>query len=117
MKSPDPSQIEQQPHGSGRMFAHRSGAPLRALFGLMAVVLLFVQAIHPWIHPDEVIGPHTDTHFGCPLSHAVADLPAGLTLSLSIPLVLVLMLDPRLWLGHLRFDHALAPRPPPILHR
>ncbi len=99
------------------MHTHRCGLPLRALFGLVAVVLLFVQAIHPGIHPDEVIGPHTDTHLRCPSSHAVADLPPGLPPLLLAPLVLVSMRDPWLWLGHLRLYHALAPRPPPALPR
>jgi hypothetical protein len=99
------------------MLTHRSGTPPRVLFGLVAVVLLFVQAIHPGIHPAEVIGPHTDTHFGCPISHAAADLPSGLQGLPLTPLVLVPILEPRLWVSHLRFCHTVAPRPPPTIHR
>jgi hypothetical protein len=99
------------------MFTRRSGALLRLLFGFVAVVLLCVQASHPGMHPHEVIGPDTDVHFGCPISHAVADLPPGLLPLLLIPLVLMPILDPWLWLGLLYFFHALAPRPPPVSHR
>ena len=101
----------------GLMFAHRRSVLHRALFGLVAVILLFIQAIHPGMHPEEVFGPDTTTHVSCPISHAVADLPQGLPLLLFTPLVVELRLAPRLWLGHLFFKHALAPRLPPTLHR
>jgi hypothetical protein len=98
------------------MFTHRWGVPTRVLLGLAAIVLLFVQAIHPRIHPAEVIGLYTDAHLACPISHAAADLPSGIPALLLRPLVLAALLDPRLWWEHLHFSHTLAPRPPPALH-
>jgi hypothetical protein len=100
----------------GLMCTHRRSVLHRALFGLVAVILLFIQAIHPGMHPDEVFGRSIDTHFSCPISHAVADVPQGLLLLLIRPLVVMLRLAPRLWLDHLPFEHTLAPRPPPTLH-
>jgi hypothetical protein len=99
-----------------RMRTQRSSAPVRGLIGLVALVLLCVQAAHPWMHPAEVIGPHADTHCTCPLSHAAADLPRGVPALLLTPFVLAAALDPRLWWGRRRFSHPLAPRPPPALH-
>ena len=99
------------------MYAHRHHLLLRALFGGAAVILLFIQAVHPGMHPAEVFGPSTPPHVSCPIGHAVADLSQGLPFLLFTCLVVVLRLAPRLWLGHLPFRHALAPRPPPALHR
>jgi hypothetical protein len=99
------------------MYTHRHHLLLRALFGGAAILLLFIQAVHPAMHPAEVFGPSTPPHASCPISHAVADLPQGLSCLLFICLVVVLRLTPRLWLGYLPFRHALAPRPPPGLHR
>ena len=101
----------------GPMYAHRHHLLLRALFGGAAVIFLFIQAVHPGLHPAEVFGPSTTLHVGCPISHAVADLPQGLPLLLFTLLLVVLRLAPRLWLGRLPLRHALAPRPPPALHR
>jgi hypothetical protein len=101
----------------GPMYAHRHHPLLRALFGGAAVILLFIQAVHPGMHFAEVFGPSTTPHVSCPIGHAVADLPQGLPLLLFTLFVVVLRLSPRLWLGHLPFRHALAPRPPPALHR
>jgi hypothetical protein len=101
----------------GLMYAHRHHLLLRALFSGAAVILLFIQAVHPRMHPTEVFGPSTPPHVSCPISHAFADLPQGLPLLLFAWLVVVLRLAPRLWLGHLPFRHALAPRPPPALPR
>jgi hypothetical protein len=98
------------------MRTQRSGIPVRVLIGLVTLVLLFVQAIHPRIHPAEVIDPHTGTHCACPISHAAADLPLGVPALLLTLLVLAAALHPQLWWGHLRFSHPLAPRPPPGLH-
>jgi hypothetical protein len=98
------------------MFTHRLGVPARVLIGLAALVLLFVQAIHPRIHPAEVIGLYTDAHFTCPVSHAAADLPSGLPALLLRPLVLAALLAPRLWWERLYVSPSLAPRPPPALH-
>jgi hypothetical protein len=99
----------------GPMYAHRYHLLLRALFGGAAVILLFIQAVHPGMHPAEVFGPSPAPHVSCPISHAVADLPQGLFLLLFTCLVVVLRLAPRLWLDHLPLRHALAPRPPPAL--
>ena len=93
-----------------------SGIPVRVLIGLVALVLLFTQAMHPWMHPAEVIALYADTHCACPISHASADLPRGLPALLLTPLVLAAALHPRLWWGHRCFSHPLAPRPPPALH-
>jgi hypothetical protein len=101
----------------GPMYAHRHHLLLRALFGSAAVILLFIQAVHPGMHPAEVFGPSTVPHVSCAISHAVADLPQGLPLLPFTLFVVVLRLSPQLWLGHLPFRHALAPRPPPALHR
>src|SRR5919106_4943569 len=60
------------------MYAHRHHLLLRALFGGAALILLFIQAAHPGMHPAEVFGPSTPPHVSCPVSHAVADLPQGL---------------------------------------
>jgi hypothetical protein len=98
------------------MRPRRSGVPARVLIGLTALVLLFVQAIHPRMHPVEVIDFHTDAHVICPISHAAADLPPELPALLLRPLVLAAVLDPPLWWGHSGFSHTLAPRPPPALH-
>ncbi len=99
------------------MHIQRSGIPVRGLIGLVALVWLSVQAMHPRIHPAEVIDPHPDTHGACPISHAAADLPRGVPALLLTPLVLAAALYPRLWWGHRWFSHPLAPRPPPALHR
>ena len=99
------------------MYEHRRRAFLRVLFGLMAVSVLLIQAIHPGMHPDEVFGPSTPPHLGCPINHAVADLPQALPLLLFTSLASALWSAPRLWSGHLPFKHALAPRPPPNSHR
>jgi hypothetical protein len=99
------------------MYAHRHHLLLRALFGGAAILLLCIQAVHPGMHPAEVFGPSTIPHVGCPISHAAADLPQGLPLILFTCLVVVLRRAPRLWLDHLPLRHALAPRPPPGLHR
>jgi hypothetical protein len=99
------------------MFTPRSGGLVRALFGFVAVALLFIQTIHPGMHPHEVIGPDTYARFGCPINHAIADLPPELPPLLLMSLVPVSRPDPWLWLGHLYFYHALAPRPPPVIHR
>jgi hypothetical protein len=98
------------------MPAHQSAVLVRVLFGCVAVVLLFIQAIHPGMHPYEVIGLDSDTHVGCPISHAIADLSPELPPLELRSLVLEPLLNPRLWLSHLYFYHALAPRPPPTLH-
>jgi hypothetical protein len=98
------------------MFTHQSAVLVRALFGCVAVALLFIQVLHPGMHPHEVIGSDADTHFGCPISHAIADLPPELPSLELRSLVLESLLNPRLWLSHLYFYHALAPRPPPTLH-
>ena len=97
------------------MFTHRLGVPARVLIGLAALVLLFVQAVHPRIHPAEVIGLYTDAHVACPISHAAADLPAGVPALLFKPLVLAVLLAPRLWWEHHHVSPSLAPRPPPAL--
>jgi hypothetical protein len=101
----------------GLMFTHQQSVLLRALVGLIAVILLGMQAIHPGIHPTEVFGPSTHTHVSCPISHAAGDLLQGLPLLLFTPLIVVVRLAPQLWLGRLPFKHALVPRPPPTLHR
>ena len=101
----------------GPMYEHRRRILHRVLFGLVAVSILFIQALHPGMHPDEVFGPSTLSHRSCPITHAVADLPQALPLLLLTSLVVTLWFAPRLWLGHLPFQHALAPRPPPNSHR
>jgi hypothetical protein len=114
------SMSQDRRHGQaflGPMYVHRHHLLLHALFGFVAVILLFIQAIHPGIHPNEVLGPSTTPHVSCPISHAVADLPQGLPLLLFTLLVVVLRPAPRPWLDHLPLRHALAPRPPPALHR
>jgi hypothetical protein len=98
------------------MRTQRPGIPVRGLIGLVALVWLSVQAMHPWMHPAEVIDPPTNTHGACPISHAAADLPRGVPALLLTPLVLAAALHPRLWWGHRCFSHPLAPRPPPALH-
>jgi hypothetical protein len=101
----------------GPAYAHRHHLLLRAFFSGVAAILLFIQAVHPAIHPAEVFGPSTPPHLGCPINHAVADLPQALTQLLFTSHVATLWFAPRLWLGHLPFQHALAPRPPPNSHR
>jgi hypothetical protein len=101
----------------GSMFARRPSVLLRALVSLIALILLFIQAIHPRMHPAELLGPSTHPHMSCPISHAAGDLPQGLPLLLFTPLIVVVRLALQLWLGRLPFKHALVPRPPPTLHR
>ena len=67
------------------MRIQRSGIPVRGLIGLVALVWLSVQAMHPRIHPAEVIDPHPDTRGACPISHAAADLPRGVPALLLTP--------------------------------
>ena len=93
-----------------------SGVRVRGLIGLVALVLLGVQAGHPWMHPAESIDPRAGTHCACPLSHAAADLPRGVPAWPLTPFVLAAALDRWLWWGHRRFSHPLAPRPPPAFH-
>jgi hypothetical protein len=97
----------------GLMFTHRPSALFRVLVGLIALILLSIQTIHPGVHPAEVFGPSTHTHMSCPIAHAVGDLPQGLPVSLFTPLVVAARHAPRLWLGHSCVIHPLAPRPPP----
>jgi hypothetical protein len=98
------------------MRIQRSGVPVHGLIGLAALVLLCVQAVHPWMHPAESIDPHADTRCACPLSHAAVDLPRGLPALLMTPFVLAAALALRLWWGHRCFSHPLAPRPPPSFY-
>ena len=93
-----------------------SGVRVRGLIGLVALVLLGVQAVHPWMHPAESIDPHAGTRCACPLSHVAADLPRGVPTLLLTPFVPAAAPGPRLWWGHRGFSHPLAPRPPPALH-
>jgi hypothetical protein len=92
------------------------GVRVRGLIGLAALVLLCVQAVHPWMHPAESIDPHAGTHCACPLSHAAVDLPRGVPALLLTPLALAAALDLWLWWGYRCFSHPLAPRPPPAFH-
>jgi hypothetical protein len=98
------------------MRIQRSGVRVRGLIGLVALVWLGVQAVHPWMHPAESLDPHAGTHCACPLSHAAADLPRGVPALRLTPLVLAAAPDLRLWWGYRYFSHPLAPRPPPAFH-
>jgi hypothetical protein len=97
----------------GVMFTPRLSTLLRILVGLIAVILLSIQTIHPGVHPAEVLGPSTHPQMSCPIAHAVGDLPQGLSILLFTLLVVAARRAPRLWLGHSCFIHVLAPRPPP----
>src|SRR5215510_4759490 len=91
-------------------FVGRRGYWLVACLSLAA---LFVQVSHPALHPLEIINPNAHSHLTCPVSHAAADLLLILPLPAPACDVFCLVIDPRLWLGCLDFDHCLAPRPPP----
>ncbi len=83
------------------------------LAGLVALLLLFVQATHPGLHPHEIIGAGADVSQVCPLSHVTVDLEILLTLLLLLAVALRQVLAPQPWVDHPDFLHPLAPRPPP----
>jgi hypothetical protein len=103
---------------SGLNLPRQRGLDVRRAYVLvacLALVALFVQASHPALHPHEVIDPDAKTHLTCPVSHTAGDVPLVLPPPAPACLVLWLIIDPLSWLGHLDFDHSLAPRPPPAL--
>jgi hypothetical protein len=80
----------------------------------LGLAVLFVQLSHPALHPHEVINPDANTHITCPVSHTAGGLLLVLPLTGPLAaLVLWLVIAPLPWLGHLDFEHRLAPRPPP----
>jgi hypothetical protein len=90
------------------------GRPAHVLLLCLSLVVLFVQASHPALHPLEVINPDANSPLGCPVSHTAGDVSLILPPPApSASLVLWLVSDPLLWLGRLDFVHHLAPRPPP----
>jgi hypothetical protein len=90
-----------------------SGRRTSVLVACLCLALLFVQITHPAVHPHEVINLHAKAHLTCPVSHAAGDLLLILPPPAPACLVLWLIIDPLPWLGHVDFDHRLAPRPPP----
>src|ERR687892_659876 len=100
--------------GDPRMIPNVS-SPRHLGIGLLTLVLLLAQVIHPWMHPQEVIAPTIDDHFICPLSHVVGDLQLSLPpLALSAAVV-DSVLAPRPWVSHAAFLHPVVPRPPPTV--
>jgi hypothetical protein len=89
------------------------GRRAHVLLACLSLAVLFVQASHPALHPHEVINPDANTHLTCPVSHTAGDVSLILPPPAPACLVLWLIIDPLPWLGHLDFDHSLAPRPPP----
>jgi hypothetical protein len=73
-----------------------------------------VQIAHPAVHPHETINADAKDHFTCPVSHTAGDLLLILPPPAPACVMLWLIAQPLLWLGHVDFDHRLAPRPPPI---
>jgi len=92
-----------------------SGRRASVLVLCLSLALLFVQISHPAVHPHETINPHAKSHLTCPVSHASGDLLLILPPPVPAYLILWLIIDPHPWLGHLDFDHRLAPRPPPAV--
>jgi hypothetical protein len=90
-----------------------NGRRAYVLLACLSLAALFVQASHPALHPLEVINPDTDGHHACPLSHSAAALIIALPWLLGAGLSLARLPDPFPWIGHSRFIHPLAPRPPP----
>jgi hypothetical protein len=79
----------------------------------LSFAVLFMQLSHPALHPLEVINAGADWQHACPLSHATAALFIAIPLLVAAGLSLDRLQDPLPWLGHSRFIHLLAPRPPP----
>jgi hypothetical protein len=89
------------------------GWPAHVILTCLALVVLFVQALHPVLHPLEVINPDAKPHLTCPVSHAAGDLLLILPPPAPACLTLWFITQPLPWLGRLDFVHHLAPRPPP----
>jgi hypothetical protein len=87
-----------------------------SIFALcLSLALLFVQISHPVLHPHESINPDAKSHLTCPVSHTAGDLLIILPSPAPAYLILWRITNPLPWLGHLDFDHRLAPRPPPAV--
>ena len=83
--------------------------------GLMALIVVLLQMVHPWMHPHEVIGSDASDQLACPMSHVVGELYLNrppLAPGLNI---LDIAPEPRPWFGRNAFFHPLAPRPPPVI--
>ena len=91
-----------------------SGRRASVLAVCLGLALLFVQITHPAVHPHETINAHAKAHLTCPVSHAAGDLRPILPPPVPAGVMLWLVTQPLPWLGHVDFDHRLAPRPPPI---
>jgi hypothetical protein len=92
-----------------------SGRRAAVLAVCLGLALLFVQITHPAVHPHETINAHAKDHITCPVSHASGDLLLILPPPAPAYVILWRITDPHPWLGHLDFDHHLAPRPPPAV--
>jgi hypothetical protein len=89
------------------------GPRVHVLLACLSLVVLFVQASHPALHPYEVINPDAKAHLTCPVSHTAGDVSIILPPPGPTGLALWLIIDPLPWLGRFDFNHRLAPRPPP----
>lgn len=82
---------------------------------LLALLVLLVQVLHPWVHPWEIIETHAADALVCPVSHVVGDV------QVEVPWLAVLVAIVRdiraswPWIGHNTLLHPLAPRPPPAM--
>jgi hypothetical protein len=92
-----------------------SGRCASVLAVCLGLALLFVQIAHPAAHPHETINAHAKDHLACPVSHAAGDLLPVLPPPAPVCVMLWLISQPPPWLGHVDFDHRLAPRPPPAV--
>jgi hypothetical protein len=92
-----------------------SGRRASVLAVCLGLALLFVQIAHPAVHPHETINVHAKDHVTCPVSHAAGNLLLVLPPPAPVCVMLWLISQPLPWLGHVDFDHRLAPRPPPAV--
>jgi hypothetical protein len=92
-----------------------SGRRASVLVVCLCLALLFVQISHPVVHPHETINAHAKDHLTCPVSHAAGDLLLILPPPASACVILWRITPSLPWVGHLDFDHRLAPRPPPAV--
>jgi hypothetical protein len=85
--------------------------------GLAATLVLLIQVLHPWAHPQEIVGADAADSLACPVSHAVGHVPLQERLPVVLAVVCQVVASPQVWLSHTAFLHPLAPRPPPEASR